>query len=149
MKFHYWKWTIVILIVAFGVMIANKRFYMFKLPFFHPLDEARSINDEARQLLTEAKDILNLKSGYLTDKKIQPDVLKLKNIISSSLVLLEDQRRTLNEAKDHDRIRLVDVNTIAGTLIALVGTISTIILSWRKDVREARAETGRIRGRPL
>lgn len=42
------------------------------------------------------------------------------------------------------KIKLSPVLTLTASFVAIISTISTILLSWRKDIREARAEIRRL-----
>jgi hypothetical protein len=137
MKFHYWKHLIIILLIA--LLAWSLQFFILFLAI-DPLTLARSHNRSLLEYLTEAKKQID-KGALISSATLPKWVEETRNHIAAAIVVANDQAIALNEvAKDKSGPNLGTLNTFLASIIAILGTFSTIILSWRKDMRETRQE---------
>ena len=135
MRFHYWKSLLLTFIVAFMIWMT----FATMLPI-DPLTLARSQNREATQYLTEA--LTQIKDGRTSmNPNVPVWVYKAQECIDGALIVIGDQAANLKKVAD---AKLgPDMQTVGASLasiFAIFGTLSTIILSWRKDIRDAQRE---------
>lgn len=111
-----------------------------------PITLARSQNSEITQYLTEARDILS-EAKSNPQSVVIPDLIRtIDEYLSSTQIVASDQKKILEQiAQEDSSIDVGSVSTSLASLIAIVGTLSSIILSWRKDVREAKAELEKLK----
>jgi hypothetical protein len=81
----------------------------------------------------------------LLDRAMAPSVVpdpKLlkegKDHVGAALTVATDQARALGALVEQNRG--LDIKDMLALFVAVLGGVSTIILSWRKDLREARNE---------
>jgi len=144
MKFHYWKILLLFLFVSLIIwMISSVKPSTIKLSI-DPLTQARSQNRQIMKHLNEAQNIL--RNGQIaTNSDIPNWAQNTKELIEAAIGVTEDQSLSLDmiaEGKPG-----MDINTTGSSLasiVAILGTLSTILLSWRKDMRDARKEIERL-----
>lgn len=139
MKFHYWKQFVGILFVA--LTIWSIHFWAID-----PLTLARSQNRQLAEYLGEARGQLETGSKALT---ITPDWLRASSQhINAAIIVLGDQAKSLEQlAKEDSGLDLGSIQTSLASLVVVLGAFSTILLSWRKDMRESRAELESIKSK--
>jgi len=144
MKFHYWKILLLFLFVSLIIwMISSVKPSTIELSI-DPLTQARSQNRQIMKHLNEAQNIL--RNGQIaTNSDIPNWAQNTKELIEAAIGVTEDQSLSLDmiaEGKPG-----MDINTTGSSLasiVAILGTLSTILLSWRKDMRDARKEIERL-----
>lgn len=139
MRFHYWKHLIGVLFVALLIWITPPYFLAID-----PLTLARSQNREISKYLNEAKG--RLESDRPGSPTPMPAWLREANEhIDAALIVTQDQVKSLELAKQKSGPDLGSTQAFLASIVVIMGTLSTIILSWRKDMREARAELERVK----
>src|SRR5262245_29055122 len=138
MRFHYWKQFVAVLILTFLI------WWGFLLFALNPLTLARSQNREITTYLNQTSSLLEKALSMEAAPQKSPELAprnttlkEAKDMVSAALVVTSDQGRTLSviaESKSG-----LEAKDLVAFFVAIAGGISTIILSWRKDIREARA----------
>ena len=65
--------------------------------------------------------------------------------LDATVIVVEDQKNILDQlVEEESGVDVGSVETSLAAFVAVIGTLSTIVLSWRKDVRDSRAELERI-----
>jgi hypothetical protein len=131
MKFHYWKQFVGILFLSLLI------WGLLTLAPVDPLTLARSQNREIISYLTQSSTLLDraMAPGLAADLKLLKEG---KDHVGAALTVATDQARALGALVEQNRG--LDPKDMLALFVAILGGVSTIILSWRKDLREARHE---------
>lgn len=142
MRFHYAKYLILVLSIVLLVWLSSVLLVPLSID---PLTLARSHNRQITEYLNEAK--TQLQNGNSSSGTSVPKWLRdASEHVLAAQVVVSDQAKALEELSKKDTgLDLGSMQTALVSIITFVGTLSTVILSWRKDVREAQAELEKIK----
>ncbi|MDR4509352.1 MAG: hypothetical protein MRJ65_14190 [Candidatus Brocadiaceae bacterium] len=133
MRFYYWKQLIAVLFVALILWV---------IPFFLTMDVltlARSQNREIARYLGKA--MSQLAVGYNVTTNVPGWLRETSDNIDAAKVVIGNQAKALERlSKEASGFSLKMVQTYLASIIAILGTFTTIVLSWRKDVHVSHAE---------
>jgi hypothetical protein len=134
MRFHYWKQFV-------GVVVLSSLIWLgLLLSPIDPLTMARSQNREITTYMADASTLLD--RAMAATPAADPKTLKeSKEHIAAALVVLADQGKVLTGLAEEKRG--LDRKDMLALFVATLGGVSTLVLSWRKDLREARSEQGK------
>jgi predicted PurR-regulated permease PerM len=142
MKFHYWKSLILMFFVCALILV------FFAVSPIDPLTLARAKNKEVIIYLQETK--MYLENGKSIMEQKEPYWLQnARQTVNGATVVMEDQSEILKQIADKSFGPYIQsLGPFLATIVAIFGTLSTIILSWRKDMREARREINQLKSEP-
>jgi len=136
MRFHYWKQFLGVLVLSLLIWA------VLWTAGIDPLTRARLQNREISNYLAQSASLLEraVRAGSPPNSEA---LRESKENLAAALVVANDQSSALAElAKERQGPDRKDMLVL---LVAVLGGVSTIILSWRKDLREARSSEGQVK----
>jgi hypothetical protein len=146
MKLHYKKLFVLSLLLAAMIGFLPVVFY-YESFYLDPLDQARGDQERIKEYINESLDLIKKNTADESNRgNLEPELVKeIESYLAAAKVKLNDQERSLNALGARDRgPDISSIQAIIATCVGLVGTISSILLSWRQDAREYRAELQKI-----
>ncbi|QWV99101.1 hypothetical protein KP003_07675 [Geomonas nitrogeniifigens] len=142
MKFHYKKQLIIVLVVAVLIWISQPIYLYLKID---PVTLARSNIRDVSEHLSAARAQLDV--GVSQFPAGSPAWLRdARDHVAYATVKADDQTRLLQVLdKERSSLDRDSIQPLIASLVAIFGTLSTVVLSWRKDMREAKAEIEKAR----
>ena len=139
MKFHYAKYLVGTFLIAF---LTWTLFYTLAID---PLTLARSQNRQLGESLSEARGMIE-KNSSVPEGATPLWLRGVDQNLAAALVLVDDQKKSLDQVADKRAgFDMASIQTLLASVVLVVGTFSTVILSWRKDMREAQAELEKLK----
>ena len=98
------------------------------------------------QYLTEARKSLASAKSNASSASLSGLVKNVDEYLAAAQVVTNDQKKNLDQiVEKRSNFDVTSGSTMLASLVAVLGTLSSIILSWRKDVREAKAELEKLK----
>jgi hypothetical protein len=142
MKFRYTRLLAASLTAAILIILV----FSVTLQSIDPMTLARSQNGEITRYLTEARKVA-LDRGNNTKSATLPNMAKsIDEYLAAAQVVANDQKKILDQiVEKRSSFDITSSANVFAAVVAVAGTFSSIVLSWRKDVREAKAELEKLK----